>query len=83
VHKKTQNEKDALQIAVCASEFVQSCESLLRLTADLKSNYMLYDYERIRDQYEQKAKFYKKKADKERNQQVNVGTNGQMDLMQS
>jgi hypothetical protein len=62
VDKKTQSEKDALQIAVCAADIVQSCEGLLQLTSDLKTAYILYDYERLSEQTEEKSKFYRAKT---------------------
>jgi hypothetical protein len=42
---KTRNEKEALQLAVYASEFVNCCEGLLQLCSELKQAYILHDYE--------------------------------------
>ncbi|KAL0481829.1 mediator of RNA polymerase II transcription subunit 22 [Acrasis kona] len=64
VDKKTENEKDALQIAVCSSEIVHSCETLLQLTAELKRQYLLFDFERLNSSREDKAKQYRRKANR-------------------
>lgn len=39
------NEKEALQLAICASEFVTCCEGLFQLCSELKQSYLLHNFQ--------------------------------------